>query len=177
MSIKGTQTEKNLWEAFSGESQARNKYTYFASAARSEGYQQIMAIFLETADNEKEHAKVWAKYLGLVGTTEENLKEAAAGENYEWTDMYKKFADVAEAEGFKEIAERFREVGEVEEQHEKRYRKLLDRLQTGTAFKREEAIDWHCLNCGYIHHGKEAPKMCPACVHPQSFYQPKPDNY
>jgi rubrerythrin len=177
MNIKGTQTERNLWEAFAGESQARNKYTYFASAARNEGYQQIMGIFLETADNEKEHAKVWAKYLGIVGTTEKNLEEAAAGENYEWTDMYKKFADEAEAEGFKEIAERFREVGEVEEQHEKRYRKLLERLQTGMVFKRDEPIDWHCLNCGYIHHGKEAPEICPACVHPKAFYQPKPENY
>ncbi len=177
MNLKGTETEKNLWAAFAGESQARNKYTYFASAARNEGFQQIMAIFEETADNEKEHAKVWAKYLGLVGTTEQNLEEAAAGENYEWTDMYRKFADTAEAEGFKEIAERFREVGEVEEQHEKRYRRLLERLCAKTLFVREQPIDWHCRNCGYIHHGTEPPKVCPACVHPRSFYQPKPENY
>jgi rubrerythrin len=177
MNIKGTQTEKNLWEAFTGESQARNKYTFYAAAARAEGYQQIMGVFLETADNEKEHAKVWAKYLGLIGSTEKNLEDAAAGENYEWTNMYKTFADTAEAEGFKEIAERLREVGEVEEEHEKRYLKLLERVRSKTVFKRETPIDWHCLNCGYIHHGAEAPDICPACVHPQAFYQPKPENY
>ncbi len=175
--LKGTKTEKNLMEAFAGESQARNKYDYFASVARREGYHQISAIFQETADNEKEHAKVWAKQLGLIGDTAANLLEAAQGENYEWTDMYSRMAQEAKEEGFEEIAELFQEVAEVEEEHEKRYRRLLERVKDGTVFKREEEIKWHCRNCGYIHKGKEAPELCPACAHPQGFYQPKPENY
>lgn len=177
MKLKGSQTEKNLMVAFSGESEARNKYTYFSSVARNEGFQQISAVFAETADNEKEHAKLWARALGLIGDTKKNLEDAAAGENYEWTEMYRQFAETARAEGFEEIAVQFEEVGEVEEAHEKRYRKLLERVASGTVFKRDEAIDWHCRNCGYIHHGKEAPLLCPACAHPQSFYEPAPKNY
>lgn len=177
MDIKGSKTEKNLLAAFSGESEARNKYTYFASVARREGYEQIAAIFEETANNEKEHAKVWAKALGLIGTTEENLKDASDGEHYEWTQMYKGFAETAESEGFDEIAELFREVAEVEEQHEIRYRKLLERVRTNTVFKREKPIKWHCRNCGYVHEGTEAPEVCPACSHPKSFYEVMPENY
>ncbi len=177
MKLKGTQTEKNLLEAFAGESQARNKYTYFASVAKREGYEQIAAIFTETADNEKEHAKVWAKLLGLIGDTKKNLEEAANGENYEWTSMYKEFAETADKEGFAEIAELFREVAEVEEAHEKRYRKLLERIESGTVFTRKEPIKWHCRNCGYIHEGTQAPEVCPACAHPKKFYQPLCENY
>ncbi len=177
MDLKGTQTEKNLLAAFAGESQARNKYTYFASVAKREGYEQISGIFLETADNEKEHAKVWAKLLGFIGDTKTNLEEAANGENYEWTSMYKEFAEIADKEGFADIAKLFREVAEVEEAHEKRYRKLLERVQSGTVFTRPEPIKWHCRNCGYIHEGTEAPEVCPACDHPKSFYQPLCENY
>lgn len=177
MDLKGTQTEKNLLAAFAGESQARNKYTYFASVAKREGYEQISGIFLETADNEKEHAKVWAKLLGFIGDTKTNLEEAANGENYEWTSMYKEFAEIADKEGFADIAKLFREVAEVEEAHEKRYRKLLERVQSGTVFTRPEPIKWHCRNCGYIHEGTEAPEVCPACAHPKSFYQPLCENY
>ena len=175
-SLKGTKTEKNLMTAFAGESEARNKYTYFAGVARDEGFRQVMAIFLETADNEKEHAKLWARYLGMIGDTPTNLEEAAKGEHYEWSTMYREFSETAEREGFSEIAHRFHEVAEVEEQHEIRYRRLLERLRTGTAFRRAEPIEWHCLNCGYIHEGKEAPELCPACSHPRAFFEPKPDN-
>ncbi|ADL08554.1 rubrerythrin [Thermosediminibacter oceani] len=176
MNLKGTRTEKNLMEAFAGESQARNKYTYFASVAKKEGYDQIAAIFLETAENEKEHAKVWAKYLGLIGDTAKNLEEAASGENYEWTTMYKEFAKVAREEGFIEIAEHFERVAEVEAAHEARYRKLLARLQEGTLFKRPTPIKWRCRNCGYIYDGTEAPEKCPACDHPKGFYEPLVDD-
>ncbi|TYP47026.1 rubrerythrin [Thermosediminibacter litoriperuensis] len=172
MSLKGTKTEQNLMAAFAGESQARNKYTYFASVAKKEGYEQIAAIFLETAENEKEHAKVWAKYLGLIGDTPKNLEEAAGGENYEWTTMYKEFAKVAREEGFNEIAEHFERVAEVEAAHEARYRKLLSRLREETLFKRPTPIKWRCRNCGYIYEGTEAPEKCPACDHPRGFYEP-----
>jgi rubrerythrin len=175
--LKGTRTEKNLKEAFAGESMARNKYTFFASVAKRAGYEQIAAIFAETADNEKEHAKLWAKYLGLIGDTAANLKAAAEGENYEWTEMYKKFEEEAREEGFDEIADFFREVGEVEEEHEKRYQALLKNLEEGKIFKRDEVVKWHCRNCGYIHTGKEAPKVCPACAHPQAFYELLAENY
>jgi rubrerythrin len=177
MKLKGTKTEKNILEAFAGESQARNKYTYFASQAKKEGYEQIAAIFTETADNEKEHAKMMAKFVGMIGDTASNLKEAAAGENYEWTDMYKKFEKEAREEGFNEIADIFEEIGEVEEEHEKRYLALLKRVESGTVFKRDEPINWQCRNCGYIHNGKEAPKECPACLHPQAHYQPMMTNF
>lgn len=177
MELKGSQTEKNLAAAFAGESQARNKYTYYASVAKKEGYEQIAGFFLETADNEKEHAKVWAKKLGLIGDTVKNLEDAAAGENYEWTSMYKEFAEVAKKEGFHEIATLFTEVAEVEEAHEKRYRKLLERVKSGAVFNRPETTKWHCRNCGYIHEGKEAPEVCPACAHPRAFYQVLSENY
>ncbi len=177
MILKGTKTEKNLLEAFAGESQARNKYDYFASEAKKEGMEQISGIFEETAMNEKAHAKRLANFLGLIGRTEENLKEAAAGENYEWTDMYRRFEAEAREEGFDEIADVFREIGEVEEEHEKRFLTLLDRVRKGLVFKRNEDIEWQCRNCGYIHQGKEAPSECPACAHPQSFFQPKATNF
>ncbi len=175
--LKGSQTEKNLMTAFSGESEARSKYTYFAGVARRAGYHQIAAIFEETAYNEQEHAKVWAKLLGMIGDTSENLKHAAEGENYEWTTMYKNFAETADEEGFTEIAQLFREVADVERAHENRYRKLLERVDSKTVFSRPEPIKWHCRNCGYIHDGIEAPEICPACAHPQSFYQPLAENY
>ena len=177
MNLKGTKTEQNLWAAFSGESQARNKYTYFASVAKKEGMEQIAAIFQETADNEKEHAKLLAKFLGVIGTTEENLKAAAKGENHEWKEMYPNFANEAREEGFEEIANILEEIGEVEEEHEKRYLALLDRVKEGTLFKRDEEIEWHCRNCGYIHYDKEAPSACPACAHPKSFFQPRATNF
>ncbi|HBT20610.1 MAG TPA: rubrerythrin family protein [Peptococcaceae bacterium] len=175
--LKGTRTEKNLWEAFAGESQARNKYTYFASVARKEGYQQIAAIFEETADNEKEHAKLAFKYLQGIGDTEKNLEEAIKGENYEWTKMYKEFEQVAREEGFDEIADFFKEVGEVEEAHERRFKKLLDNLRSGEVFKKKEVVKWKCRNCGYIHEGAEAPKECPACRHPQAYFELFCENY
>ena len=177
MQLKGSKTEANLMAAFAGESQARNKYSYFASVARREGYEQIAAIFEETAGNEKEHAKLWAKALGMISDTAANLEDAIEGENYEWTSMYKEFAEVARAEGFKDIAVAFDEVGEVEEAHEKRYRTLLARIQDGTTFRRSEPIKWHCRNCGYVHEGNEAPQTCPACKHPRSFFQPLCENY
>ena len=177
MNLKGTKTEKNLLEAFSGESQARNKYTYFASVAKKEGMEQISGFFMETAENEKEHAKRFAKFLGMIGDTATNLKHAAEGENYEWSDMYKRFEADARKEGFEEIADVFREIGEVEEEHEKRYLALLERVKNNTVFKRDTEIEWHCRNCGYVHHGKEAPEECPACAHPQAFFQQKPVNY
>ncbi len=172
--LKGTRTEENLKNAFAGESQARNKYTYFASVAKKDGFEQIAAIFLETADNEKEHAKLWARALGLIGGgTAENLEAAAGGENYEWTSMYKTFEKEAREEGFDAIADLFREVAEIEAEHEKRYRELLRRVKDGTVFKRDSEIQWRCRNCGYIHTGKEAPEVCPACAHPRAFYEPK----
>ncbi len=178
MSLQGSRTEKNLLAAFAGESQARNKYTFFASTARKEGYEQIAAIFTETADNEKEHAKRIFKFLGGIGCTVDNLAEAAKGENYEWTSMYKDFERVAREEGFTEIAEFFREVGEVEEQHEKRYNALMNNIKQGVTFRRAEAqTQWKCRNCGYIHTGKEAPEICPACAHPQSYYELYVPNY
>lgn len=177
MKLKGTRTEENLRAALAGESQARNLYTYFAGVARTEGYQQIMGVFLETADNEKEHAKLWARYLGLMGDTRANLLAAAAGEHHEWSQMYRDFAKTADEEGFGEIARRFREVADVEEQHEIRYRRLLERVETGTVFKRVQPITWHCRNCGYVREGMEPPATCPACDHPQAFYEPRADNY
>lgn len=177
MDLKGSKTEKNLLVAFAGEAQARNKYTYFASVARKEGYEQIAGIFLETAENEKEHAKVWAKLLGLIGDTRQNLEEAARGENYEWTSMYREFAETARKEGFGEIAKTMEEIAKVEAAHEARYRQLLARLEEGTVFKRTEPIKWRCRNCGYIHTGTEPPEVCPACSHPRSFYEPVADNY
>ncbi|NLK00159.1 MAG: rubrerythrin family protein [Clostridia bacterium] len=175
--LKGTKTEKNLMESFSGESQARNKYDYFASVARKEGYQQIAGIFEETALHEKEHAKRAFKYLEGIGTTEENLKAAAEGENYEWTTMYKEFAETADEEGFSEIAAFFRRVAEAEQGHEKRFLALLDNLKKDKVFKKEEAVRWRCRNCGYLHDGEEAPEICPACVHPKSFFEIYPENY
>lgn len=177
MELKGSKTERNLLEAFAGESMARNKYTYFASIAKKEGYEQIMGVFQETADNEKEHAKMWAKLLGIIGDTKSNLEEAANGENYEWTKMYKEFAKTAREEGFNEIAGYFERVAEVEAEHEERYRKLLSRLKDGSTFKRPEPIKWRCRNCGYIHEGAEPPEVCPACDHPRAFYEPAADNY
>lgn len=174
----GTQTEKNLLTAFAGESQARNKYTYFASVAKKEGYEQIRAIFEETAGNEKEHAELWAKELGLIGTTTENLKAAAEGENYEWTEMYEEFAKTAEEEGFKDLAERFRMVGSVEKHHEERYNKLLENVEMVKVFTKDTDITfWKCRNCGYIFVGKSAPKMCPCCAHPQSYFEVESKNY
>ena len=177
MELKGTKTEQNLMTAFAGESQARNKYTYFASKAKKEGYEQIAALFLETADNEKEHAKLWFKYLGGIGSTAENLAAAAAGENYEWTDMYKTFAEEARAEGFEEIAARFEGVAKVEAEHEERYRKLLANVQNGEVYKRGSIVIWKCRNCGHIHVGESAPAVCPVCNHPQSYFELQAKNY
>lgn len=177
MTLKGSQTEKNLLTAISGESVARNKYDWYASAAKKEGFQQIAGFFEETALDEKEHAKRMSKFLGIVGTTAENLKDAAAGENYEWTTMYRDFAKTAKKEGFTEIAEIFQEIAEVEEAHEQRYLALLARVKDGTVFNREKTIKWHCRNCGYIHVGTEAPELCPACDHPQSYYEELAENY
>ena len=175
---EGTRTLENLKTAFAGESQARNKYTYFASVAKKEGYEQIAAIFLETADNEKEHAKLWFKELGELGNTAENLKHAAEGENYEWTEMYKEFADVAEEEGFKDLAIRFRLVAEVEKKHEERYNALLKNVELCEVFKKDTGSQiWKCRNCGYIYVGTEAPKLCPCCLHPQSFFELEAKNY
>ncbi len=189
-SLIGTKTEQNLLKAFAGESQARNRYTFFASKAKKEGYVQIQNIFLETAANEKEHAEVFFKHLeggmveitasypaGKIGTTAENLLAAAEGEKEEWGILYPEFEKVAREEGFPEISESFEEIAEVEEEHEKRYRKLLARVKDGTVFKRDEKVEWHCLNCGYIHHGKEAPDLCPACKHAKEYYQLHVPNY
>ena len=176
--LKGTKTEKNLMEAFSGESQARNKYTYFASKAKKEGYEQIAGIFLETAENEKEHAKMWYKYLhDGVGSTEENLKAAAEGENFEWTDMYKKMAEEAREEGFDEIAEKFELVAKIEAEHEKRYLKLLESLKQDKVFVDKDVVVWKCRNCGHIHVGKEAPEVCPTCDHPRAYFERVATNY
>lgn len=171
MDIKGTKTEKNLWAAFAGESQARNKYTYFASKAKKEGYEQISAIFQETADNEKEHAKIWFKLLDGIGSTPENLKEAASGENYEWTSMYKEFAEEAKAEGFTTIAKLFEMVADIEKHHEERYLALLKNLEENVMFKKDGKVFWKCRNCGHIHEGEKAPEICPVCDHPQAYFE------
>lgn len=173
----GTQTEKNLQAAFAGESQARNKYTYFSSVAKKEGFEQIAAIFLKTADNEKEHAKMWFKELNGIGNTAENLGEAANGENYEWTDMYEEFAKTAEAEGFPELAAKFRMVGEIEKRHEERYRQLLNNVETATVFEKSEVKVWECRNCGHIVVGTKAPEVCPTCNHPQGYFEVSETNY
>ena len=177
--LKGTKTEKNLQEAFAGESMARNKYTYFASKARKDGYEQIAAIFEETAGNEKEHAKLWFKYLegGDIKDTHSNLIAAAEGENYEWTDMYDRMAKEAEEEGFKEIAAKFRMVGAIEKHHEERYKKLVGNLDEGLVFSRDGHRIWKCRNCGHIVIGPKAPKVCPVCMHPQSFFEINAENY
>ena len=177
--LKGTETEKNLMEAFAGESQARNKYTYYASQARKDGYVQIAEIFEETANNEKEHAKLWFKYLhgGKVPTTPDNLADAAAGENYEWTDMYDRMAKEAREEGFIEIAARFEGVAKIEKAHEERYRKLLANVEGGLVFSREGDAVWQCINCGHIVIGKKAPEICPVCSHPQAYFMLRKENY
>ena len=189
-SIKGTMTEQNLLKAFAGESQARNRYTFFASVAKKEGYEQIAGVFMETAEQEKEHAKRFFKYLeggpltitasypaGIIGTTTENLLAAAEGEHEEWDVLYAEFGDVAEKEGFPEIANTFRQIAKVEAEHEKRYRKLLSRITDGNFFVRDNEIWWQCRNCGYVIKAKEAPLKCPACAHPQSYFEPKKENY
>jgi rubrerythrin len=173
----GTKTEKNLEAAFAGESQARNKYTYFASVAKKEGYEQIAALFLKTADNEKEHAKLWFKELEGIGSTTDNLLTAAEGENYEWTDMYESFAKTAEEEGFPELAAKFRGVGEIEKHHEERYRALLKNVEAQEVFKKSTVKVWECRNCGHIVVGTEAPEVCPVCNHPQSFFEVHEENY
>ena len=179
MELKGSKTEKNLMSAFAGESQARNKYTYYASKARKDGYEQIATIFEETALNEKEHAKLWFKLLhdGEIPSTKENLKDAASGENYEWTDMYDEFAKTAKAEGFDRIAYLFEAVGKIEKEHEERYNKLLENVENGLVFSKDGDKIWKCRNCGHIHIGKEAPEVCPVCNHPQSFFEIKAENY
>ena len=189
-SIKGTQTEQNLLKAFAGESQARNRYTYFASVAKKEGYEQISAIFLETAENEKEHAKIFFKYLeggvveitasypaGMISSTAENLFEAAEGEKMEWSTIYPDFEKVAREEGFLDVAMSFKEIGEVEQHHEGRYRKLLANVKQKKVFKKSEVVKWKCRNCGYVHEGKDAPDSCPACKHPQAYYEVMEENY
>ena len=189
-SVKGTKTEKNLLGAFAGESQARNRYTYFASAARKEGYEQIANIFVETAENEKEHAKVFFKYLeggeveitaaypaGVIGDTKSNLEAAAAGEKMEWTSIYAGFAKIARKEGFSEIARSFDQISKVEKFHESRYRKLIKNIKDKQVFKKKTKVKWHCINCGYVFEGTQAPKECPACKHPQSYYELLADNY
>lgn len=189
-SIKGSQTEKNLLAAFAGESQARNRYTFFASVAKKEGYEQIAAIFSDTANNEKEHAEMFFNFLeggevvieagypaGVVGDTAANLEAAAAGEHMEWTSIYQNFAEVARQEGFKEVAGVFTEIAEVEEGHEKRYLKLLENVRSGKVFEKDEPVKWRCRNCGYIHEGKSAPQVCPACRHPQAYYEVLAENY
>ncbi|MBP5445956.1 MAG: rubrerythrin family protein [Acholeplasmatales bacterium] len=177
MELKGSKTEKNLKEAFAGESQARNKYTYFASVAKKEGYEQIAAIFEATANNEKEHAKMWFKELQGIGTTVENLKAAAEGENFEWTDMYERMAKEAEEEGFKAIAIKFRMVGAIEKEHEKRYLALLNNIEMQKVFEKSEETMWECRNCGHLVIGKKAPQICPVCAHPQSYFEVRKENY
>ena len=179
MELKGSKTEANLLAAFAGESKARNKYTYYASKAKKEGYEQIASIFEETAGNEKEHAKIWFKLLhdGSVPETLENLKDAANGENYEWTDMYKKFAEEAKEEGFDHIAYLFEQVGQIEKHHEERFMTLIGNIEDDMVFKKGEETVWICRNCGYVHIGKEAPKVCPVCSHPQSYFEKKADNF
>jgi len=189
-SIKRTKTEKNLLAAFAGESQARNRYTYFASAAKKEGFEQIAHIFLETAENEKEHAKIFFKHLeggeveitaaypaGVIGDTKNNLKAAAAGENMEWTTLYANFAKVAKEEGFPEVARSFEQISKVEKFHENRYRKLISNIEGNEVFKKKAQVQWHCTNCGYVHEGPDAPKECPACNHPQAYYEVLAENY
>ena len=177
--LKGTKTEKNLQEAFAGESQARNKYTYYASKAKKDGYVQISNIFLETAANEKEHAEIWFKYLngGKINDTIANLEDAANGENFEWTDMYARMAEEAEEEGFKEIAAKFRMVSKIEKEHEERYRKLLDNVKKECVFSKDGDVIWQCSNCGHIIIGKKAPEICPVCDHPKAYFQVKAENY
>ena len=173
----GTKTEQNLWEAFAGESQARNKYTYFASVAKKAGYEQIAALFLATAENEKEHAKLWFKELSQLGTTEENLLHAAEGENAEWTDMYERMAKDAEAEGFTELAAKFRGVAAIEKSHEERYRKLLQNVETKQVFEKSGVQIWECRNCGHLVVGTKAPEVCPVCNHPQAYFEVRKENY
>ena len=177
MELKGSKTEKNLMEAFAGESQARNKYTYFASVAKKEGYEQIAALFLETAENEKEHAKIHFKYLNGISDTKANLAAAAAGENYEWTDMYDRMAKEADEEGFTEIAAKFRGIGAIEKEHEARFRRLLENVENGEVFKRGSITIWKCRNCGHIVVGTKAPAVCPVCAHPQAYFEIKAENY
>ena len=177
MELKGTRTEQNLQAAFAGESQARNKYTYFASVAKKEGYEQIAELFLKTANNEMEHAKMWFKHLGGIGTTAENLLAAAEGENYEWTDMYDEFAKVAEEEGFKQIAYQFRAVAAIEKAHEERYRALLNNVEMQAVFAKADETMWECRNCGHLVMGKKAPAVCPVCAHPQSYFEVRKENY
>jgi rubrerythrin len=189
-SIKGSQTEKNLLAAFAGESQARNRYTYFAGAARKEGYEQIANLFLETAENEKEHAKIFFKHLeggevvitagypaGVIGDTKANLEAAAAGEQMEWTTIYHDFASIAKQEGYPEVARSFQQIAKVEQFHERRYRKLIENIAGKAVFKKKSTTKWHCINCGYVHEGMEAPKKCPACLHPQSYYEVLAENF
>ena len=175
--LKGTRTEANLWAAFAGESQARNKYTYFASKAKKDGFVQIASIFEETANNEKEHAKIWFKLLNGIGNTSENLKSAAEGENYEWTDMYVNFAKEAKEEGFDDIAYLFEEVAKIEKEHEERYKKLLANIEGDLVFSKDGDVVWECANCGHISIGKKAPEVCPVCNHPKSYFQVKAENY
>lgn len=175
--LKGTKTEENLWKAFAGESEARNKYTYYASKAKKDGYVQIAAIFEETANNEKEHAKLWFKLIHGIGSTPENLKDAAEGENYEWTDMYATFAKEAREEGFEEIAKQFEGVAAIEKEHEERYKKLLANIEGDLVFSKDGDVVWQCANCGHICVGKKAPELCPVCAHPQSYFQVKAENY
>ena len=175
--FKGSKTEKNLLEAFAGESQARNKYTYFASVAKKQGFEQIAEIFLKTAENEKEHAKLWFKALGELGNTAENLVAAADGENYEWTDMYSRMADEADEEGFHDLAKQFRGVAAIEKEHEERYCKLFANIEEGIVFSREGDVVWQCANCGHLHFGKEAPELCPVCAHPQAYFHLRSENY
>jgi Rubrerythrin len=177
MELKGSKTEANLWAAFAGESQARNKYTYYASVAKKEGYEQISAIFLETAGNEKEHAELWFKALGELGTTEENLKHAAEGENYEWTEMYAEMAQTAKEEGFERLAYQFSGVAKIEKEHEERYLALLENLKNGVVFERGDEVMWLCRNCGHIHIGKKAPEQCPVCAHPKAYFELRGTNY
>ncbi len=179
MTLKGTKTEKNLMAAFAGESEARNKYTYYASRARKDGYEQIAAIFEETANNEREHAKLWFKALnnGEIGKTTDNLKDAANGENYEWTEMYADFAKVAKEEGFEDLAKLFLGVANIEKHHEERYLKLLDNIENNTVFQKDEEVIWICRNCGHVYYGKDALKVCPVCNHPESFMELKAENY
>ena len=177
MELKGSKTEANLWKAFAGESMARNKYSYYASKAKKEGYEQIAAIFEETAGNEKEHAKLWFKALSGIGSTEENLAAAAAGENEEWTQMYAEMAKTAEEEGFLDLAAQFEGVGKIEKTHEERYIKLLENLKKGEVFQKGDQVMWFCRNCGHVEIGETAPKVCPVCNHPQSYFQVKAQNY
>ncbi len=177
MELKGSQTEKNLLEAFAGESQARNKYTYFASVAKKEGYQQIAAFFEETANNEKEHAKIWLKQLQGIGDTKQNLQSCINGENYEWTSMYPDFAKTAREEGFSQIAMLFEKIADIEKEHEERYAVLLKNIEEEKVFKKDGKVQWICRNCGHIHEGDAAPKVCPACQHPQAFFEVRAENY